>query len=99
IQQLVSAHLTGWKMDGVSLLRRQRERPPGRQGRDVAADVPVGQKNQRAGETFWRAGNDQCAFVVARQQKAGLCELPVAGALKACLHERRRAELPEALWT
>jgi hypothetical protein len=37
--------------------------------------------------------------VVAGQQKAGLCELPVAGALKDCLHEKRRAELPEAPWT
>ena len=37
-----------------------------------------------AGETVRRAGDDQRTFVVARQQEAGVCELPVDPGLMGC---------------
>src|ERR1700733_10082313 len=64
-QRLVSARLTGRKMDGFSLLWEGRQRSSAGQGRGAEPDVDERQIGACAGGAFRRPGYHQCAFMVS----------------------------------
>ena len=75
-QRLVPAYLARWTVDGRFVAyEKDVTGHPAEKDVTLHADVDGGQEGACAGQALRRAGNHQCAVVVARQQEACVRQL------------------------
>ena len=80
-RRLVPPSIPGREVAGLPIVRQERNRPPGRQGR-LAADHALRRRHAPgAGNVVRRPGHDQRSVVVTRQQVRRVCELSDGAAL------------------